>query len=85
MARRSVRNRAWFFIRRKLIQARGYKCERCGRGGRLEVHHRIPISKGGKRYDRENLEVICRQCHFDEHRHDREIPGASEWRERIGV
>lgn len=33
----------------------------------LEVHHIIPISKGGAMWDEENLETLCTECHKDKH------------------
>ena len=72
-----------------MIRQAGRKCQRCGRSGRLEVHHKVKVSKGGAKYDPANLEVICRACHFDEHRddkrHESDIAGAQEWREFAGV
>ena len=31
------------------------------------VHHIIPLSRGGKRLDLENLQSLCRACHFKIH------------------
>lgn len=84
MAQRSLRGWRWNVVRSKVIRLAGFKCRRCGNGGRLEVHHIVALSKGGKPYDMGNLEAICRRCHFDEHRHDRSLPGAKEWREYVG-
>jgi len=40
-------------------------CERCGRAGRLDVHHKDgdPTNNAP-----ENLEVLCRGCHLKHHR-----------------
>ena len=48
-----------------------YKCENCGNGSRLEVHHIIPL-KGSARFFTAfnlpwNLIVLCHQCHLDIH------------------
>ena len=51
--------------RRKLIQARGARCERCGIPGterQLEVHHRLGVFRGGDDSE-QNLEVLCFACH----------------------
>lgn len=37
-------------------------CHRCGSKENLNVHHIIPVSKGGTR-DRKNLVVLCNSCH----------------------
>ena len=82
MARHSCRGRAWDSFRLSVLNAVGWRCERCGGTGRLEVHHRVPLAKGGKRFDRGNLEVVCRRCHFEEHRSetDRE---RDAWKELV--
>ena len=53
-------------MRRVTLEARGYRCERCKGPGKLEVHHIIPLEYGGDETP-DNLEVLCRDCHIDEH------------------
>src|SRR5579872_4576125 len=51
--------------RRKLIEARGARCVRCGIPGterQLEVHHRLGVFRGGDDSEA-NLEVLCFACH----------------------
>jgi HNH endonuclease len=51
--------------RRRLISARGARCERCGilaSERSLEVHHRLGVFRGGDDSE-ENLEVLCFVCH----------------------
>jgi 5-methylcytosine-specific restriction endonuclease McrA len=51
--------------RRKLIAARGPRCEICAGSGAerpLEVHHKIAILNGGHDGE-ENLQVLCFACH----------------------
>jgi HNH endonuclease len=51
--------------RRKLVEARGGRCERCGISGaerQLEVHHRLGVFRGGDDSEA-NLEVLCFACH----------------------
>ena len=40
------------------------KCERCSAEGRVEVHH---INKDRDDNRRENLKILCRACHNQEH------------------
>ncbi len=48
-------------------------CERCGRrSGRLDIHHKTPVSEGGDN-SFENLELLCRPCHTLEHERDFEL------------
>ena len=70
MSKHSIRGAQWERVRRYAIVDAGRKCQRCGRAGRLEVHHRVPIAKGGAPFHPWNLEVICRRCHFDAHREE---------------
>lgn len=56
-----------FLIRRDkpgIVFAR--KCARCGSIVELQVHHKIPLSLGGKDVDG-NREVLCRECHEKHH------------------
>lgn len=51
--------------RRRLVAARGGRCERCGIGGeerQLEVHHKLGVFRGGDDAE-SNLEVLCFACH----------------------
>ena len=62
---RPAHKRGWTAIRARAIRAAGRRCTRCGRPGRLEVHHPIPLSKGGDNVHA--LEVVCRVCHLAQH------------------
>lgn len=57
--------REWQRIRDRYATAHPY-CERCLEEGRMtlmdEVHHIVPISKGGT-HDPENLMSLCQSCH----------------------
>ena len=68
---------AWERQRRQAFDRAGHRCQRCGRAGRLECHHRTPISQGGAN-ELWNLEVMCRACHIDTHR-PQEPPDVAEW------
>ena len=62
---RPENRRGWTAIRARAIRAAGRRCRRCGRPGRLEVHHPTQLSHGGTHA--QVLEVVCRTCHFVEH------------------
>ena len=50
--------------RRNALKRRaGYRCERCGRAGRLEIDHIKPVFRGGSNDDG-NLQALCRGCHI---------------------
>ena len=55
---------------RQVFARAGHRCECCGRkGGRLDVHHRDPVSEGGSN-DPDGLELLCRACHTKTHEPD---------------
>lgn len=69
-------SRTWRAFREVLIAENGGVCNRCHKvfidTSQLEVHHRKHLkgtdySDYNKTFDRDNLEVICKQCHNDEH------------------
>ena len=83
MSRHSSRGRKWECFRRECIKRAGNRCARCKQRGRLEVHHLVSLAKGGERFEFSNVIVLCRRCHFDEHRSINTERLA--WYERIGI
>ena len=55
----------------------GWRCERCGEGPPLEVHHR---DRDRANNDPANLEAICKSCHIREHDRLKDRPAARAWR-----
>lgn len=55
----------------RLIELRGAKCERCpySKVKILHVHHKIRRADGGSN-DIDNLELVCPNCHSEEHYSD---------------
>ena len=60
-----LRSPHWRARRARSIALAGNRCERCGRGGSLDVHHRS-YARLGRERDRD-LRVLCRDCHDREH------------------
>ena len=55
---------------RQVFARAGHRCECCGRkGGRLDLHHRDPVSEGGSN-DPGSLELLCKACHTKKHEPD---------------
>jgi len=67
----------WLSFRDKLLDERELKCVYCGRDDLVKdqpehlrkqlpnlatIDHVKPVSKGGKRYDKDNCVVSCRKC-----------------------
>ena len=54
----------WRRTHRQIFERHGYRCRSCGRAGRLECDHVIPLEAGGDPYDLSNLQALCRGCHI---------------------
>lgn len=64
IGRSIYRSLQWESIRRKVLKRDGHRCKKCGRMGRLEVDHIVPIAKGGEAFAMPNLRTLCRHCHL---------------------
>ena len=56
--------RRWAAARRQALDRDRYRCRSCGRAGRLECDHVIPLERSGDPYDLGNLQALCRACHI---------------------
>ena len=78
---RKINRRAWERIRLVALDRDGWRCQVCGRAGRLEVDHRIPLHKGGEALDLDNLQTLCAGCHVAKTRGENEKgPEKGQWR-----
>ena len=64
MARRPYDSRRWALVRLKAMERDGWRCRSCGKAGRLEVDHVVPLARGGDPFNPANLQALCRSCHF---------------------
>jgi predicted DNA-binding protein YlxM (UPF0122 family) len=62
------RSGKWKRVKVQIRERDEYTCRRCGEYGK-QVHHKEPVSIGGAKYDEENLEVLCSECHQYVHWH----------------
>jgi 5-methylcytosine-specific restriction endonuclease McrA len=53
----------WAAIRRAVFRRARWRCQACGRGGALEVHHVVKRAQGGSDFDLDRLVALCRSCH----------------------
>ena len=60
----NLNRKKWARLRRLVLDRSGYRCQTCGRAGRLEVDHVKPLDAGGDLYDLDNLQSLCRGCHI---------------------
>lgn len=61
-----MRSDRWYLMRLAAFQRARFRCERCGRGGRLNAHH-LTYDRFGLE-DLDDLVVLCESCHDAEHR-----------------
>src|SRR5216683_2188563 len=54
----------WAAIRRVVLRRARWRCQACGRGGALEVHHVVKRAQGGSDFDLDRLVALCRPCHM---------------------
>ena len=53
----------WALQRLKIMARDLWRCCKCGRAGRLECDHVVPLHKNGAPYDPDNLQALCTDCH----------------------
>ena len=62
----------WLILKLLILNERNRKCEVCGDDLELEVHHIIPRSEEPSlTFDKENLMVLCKNCHNEIHKEDK--------------
>lgn len=71
-------------LRLVIFERDGRRCRLCGRAGRLECDHIKPWRDGGAFWDPENLQALCRSCHFTKTAREKSVRAQSAaWRERL--
>jgi hypothetical protein len=61
-----LKSDGWKRRRKRALARAGYRCQRCGARGRLDVHH-LTYKRRGRERDAD-LQVLCRSCHQAHHR-----------------
>lgn len=64
MSRNLYQTPRWRNLRLELLDEAGWRCQECGACRRFEIDHVVPWSRGGDFWDRSNLRVLCKGCHF---------------------
>ena len=59
-----LNTRRWAAVRRAVFQRDGWRCVECGKAGRLECDHVVPLERNGDPFDMANLQTLCRSCHI---------------------
>ena len=57
----------WGKLRRAVLRRDDYRCQACKKlaGARPEIDHVKPVEGGGALWDMDNLQTLCRDCHFN--------------------
>lgn len=61
---------SWDTLRMNILKRDGFECRDCRSKKNLEVHHILPLHKGGTN-DPQNLMTLCEKCHNRHHFDDR--------------
>ena len=72
-----IQSEDWKKRRDKKLRKADWKCERCGSGINLCIHHITYDNLGNEPMS--DLLVLCKSCHEDIHRKDLEIKEATEY------
>ena len=80
--------RRWAAVRRAVLNRDNFKCVECGRAGKLEVDHIVPMQRepGQDPYDPNGLQALCRSCHVAKTRRENRrplTPAELAWRELV--
>ena len=67
-------NKLWQHARRAVFERDGWRCVECGKAGRLECDHVVPLDRGGDPWDPDNLQTLCRSCHIAKTREENRRP-----------
>ena len=83
-----LNQRRWEATRRRVLARDNYRCLECGRAGRLEVDHRIPLWKNPDQdpYDIDGCQTLCRGCHLEKTRGEHRRPlteAEQEWADYV--
>ena len=54
----------WRKLRRQVFNRDAWRCQSCGKAGKLECDHVIPVHRGGAFWDISNLQALCVGCHI---------------------
>jgi 5-methylcytosine-specific restriction protein A len=60
----AIRGKRWDVVRFEAKRRDGFKCVECGKRGRLEVHHVLPVRTHPQlAFDMSNVKTLCVPCH----------------------
>ena len=74
------RGKSQGLARARILKARGSVCERCGRKGYVELHHKRPFKYIASHSDG-NVLLLCDTCHRKAHGYKPRAPSVATWAE----
>lgn len=85
-----LRTKRWKALRLEALRRDDYKCVKCGRRGRLEVDHVLPVrTHPDLSWTLSNLQTLCASCHTRKTRVEcghKELPEPRrQWREFVNA
>ena len=79
--------RRWQIVRRAVFDRDGWRCKSCGKRGRLECDHVIPLDQDQDQdvYAVDGCQTLCRGCHIEKTRTEnaQRDPARAEWAEYV--
>lgn len=79
----ALRDRRWPALRLEALRRDGWQCVQCGRRGRLEVDHILPVrERPDLAFVLANLQSLCGSCHAKKTRQEFAIPEPDPERNR---
>jgi hypothetical protein len=54
----------WGLVKALLLKARQDRCDSCGSGAPLDVHHTTDENRGSEIWHLDDLKLVCRRCHL---------------------
>ena len=84
----ALRRRLWLRVRRAVFDRDGWRCVACGRAGKLECDHIVPLEVEPRQdpYDPAGCQTLCRRCHIEKTRQENRrepTPAEAAWRELV--
>ena len=82
----ALNQRRWQLLRLRVFGRDDWRCVKCGKAGRLECDHVVPLHRGGDPYNPANLQSLCKHCHIEKTRADTgKVPDLAReaWRELV--
>lgn len=55
-----------YHLKMECLRRENFLCQGCGTSDKVQAHHVVPLSQGGKD-ELSNLKALCGRCHLEAH------------------